>query len=254
MDMRTAQTLCNITDDFYRRQCTSFSSTRRAPWNGWRRCAKTALPDDAGRSAASVFDLACGNLRFEAFLADEYPRIDFDFYAVDNCEDLVRDAPRPCAVDFQNLDVMGALLAGNDVAARIAAPACDLSVAFGFMHHIPGAAYRRQVLSALVAHTKPGGFAAVSFWQFLNSPQLAQKARETTACAVQSLALPPLDDGDYLLGWENEPGVWRYCHHFTEREIDDLVASLDGRADEVARFSCDGRTGNLNTYVVLKVR
>ena len=63
-----------------------------------------------------------------------------------------------------------------------------------------------------------------------------------------------LEVGDYFLGWQNEPGLWRYCHHFSEAEIDALVAAAceDGKAEEIVRFSADGKSGAMNRYVVLR--
>ena len=51
-------------------------------------------------------------------------------------------------------------------------------------------------------------------------------------------------------------GLWRYCHHFEELEIDALVAAAceGSKAREVARFSADGKSGAMNRYVVLQKR
>ena len=96
----------------------------------------------------------------------------------------------------------------------------------------------------------------VSFWRFLNDEGLAHKARSTTDEALTSLgpAFPreALDGNDFLLGWSNLPGVYRYCHSFLESEIDQLIAAVSPEAALVSRFASDGRTGDLNTYVVLR--
>lgn len=279
MDAQTLITLCKLTDEFYRCQSESFSDTRRGPWRGWRRCleAMEKMPE-----SVSLLDLACGNLRFESFLVREFPQCIFDFHVVDNCPDLVASgktglkpavaAAEACAegelglaadasasshtsvtVDFQELDVMNALLSGKDLAEELTAPPCDIAVSFGFMHHVPGERNRERVLSALLDKVKPGGFVMVSFWQFMNSPTLAERARETTAAGLEKWGLPALDADDYLVGWQDAPGVYRYCHSFDERQIDALLASVAARTMPVARFEADGRTGDLNAYAVLKV-
>lgn len=61
-----------------------------------------------------------------------------------------------------------------------------------------------------------------------------------------------LDENDHFLGWQADPSPLRYCHHFDEREIDDLVASVGTGAREVARYSADGASGTLNRYLVLE--
>jgi tRNA (uracil-5-)-methyltransferase TRM9 len=276
MDTETVETLCRIDAAFYRRQSESFSQTRKAPWPGWARCLETivaACPDDS--QTVSLFDLACGNLRFEAFLEESLPRISFSFYAVDQCDELVSSAygqsrvvPFDAVADqvdrlrrdrgispvrYRNLDIMEALRSPAGLAGRLAAPLCDVCVAFGFMHHVPTAAYREDVVSSLIDRTRPGGYVIVSFWMFLNDHGMAERARSVHEQACSELGLPPLDDGDYLLGWKGLPGQYRYCHSFSEVEIDQLCSAVAGRAEEVLRFSSDGRTGDLNSYSVFKV-
>lgn len=281
MDDKTVDALCSLNNDFYRNQCRSFSDTRRAPWHGWRACLEVlqnagfatstheakpsalraaqldvSLPvkfESAGISGEerplSVFDLACGNLRFEEFLSKECSQTNFEFFAVDDCDDLV---PFRANVHYQSLDIMAALRRENRLASYLEAPACDLAVAFGFMHHVPGAQRREAILQALVDQTRPGGFVVVSFWQFLNDEKLAAKASVTHARGLQELTLPPLDDNDFLLGWQEVPGVYRYCHSFSDDEISSLLVSVANSARAVARFSADGKAGNLNSYAVLQ--
>lgn len=256
--------------------------------------AKTLWSEHA-RPALSVFDLACGNLRFEAFLAKELADTDLAFHTADDCDALVKDAPwRPDPADgaafgsrtagpirwhHQSLDVLAALDAeersggaaldaetpggdptleetpggGPALAEALQTPRCDLAVSFGFLHHIPLPRWREEVLAALAAKVRPGGFVIVSLWRFLENPPLARKAEATHEHALAELGLPPLDAGDRLLGWRDEPGAYRYCHSFTDGEIDALAASVGHAATEVARFRADGRDGALNSYLVLQV-
>ncbi|MCL1798168.1 MAG: hypothetical protein FWG23_00270 [Eggerthellaceae bacterium] len=325
MDTRTAEILWKLNNGFYRDCGASFSATRRAPWPGWERCL--AAMEDAGdgtgggpgslsRRAAdcglSAFDLACGNLRFAAFLGSAFPGADIAFYAVDNCDSLAGfgaaagcapggsvlaggevaafptapaadesapiggppaspadrgsappgsppggSPPAGVSVSYQSLDVLGTLLQGLRIGDKVEAPACDLSVSFGFMHHVPLPVWREEVLASLVAQTRPGGFVAVSLWQFLNDAALREKARHSHERALAEGGLRELDgrlDGnDRLLGWKGIPGTYRYCHSFSEPEIDRLVESVAGRASLASRFTSDGRTKHLNTYLVLKV-
>lgn len=256
MDIKTAEKLCELNTRFYRENAASFSETRVAPWPGWKRCLELARADegarDTGRPDAPlrVFDLACGNLRFESYLAQE---LSFEAYAVDNCEGLV---PEMEHVRFRNLDVVDTLLHGEGTRLNqlYDAPRAHLSACFGFMHHVPMRHLREEVLRSLVDQTVPGGLVCVSFWAFMNNAQLAAKAQETHAQGMADLGLSDFEEGDYLLGWKNKPGVYRYCHHFGEEEVGALAASVADKADVVARFLSDGRTNDMNSYLVLKVR
>ncbi|MEG0072192.1 MAG: hypothetical protein RR362_03115 [Raoultibacter sp.] len=251
MNAETAEALRTITNNFYKNQCDSFSETRKAPWFGWEKCLATITEaDPAAWQDFSVFDLACGNLRFEDFISSLFTQATIAFYAVDNCDALVPFSP---SVDYQSFDVLDALCRGESITDHLTAPACDLSVSFGFLHHVFSHAYREAILESLIAQTRPGGYIVISLWQFLNSAEMAEKAQVTHVRALEELGLPALDENDYLLGWKNLPGQYRYCHSFSETEIDQLIAAVANRTTLVSRFAADGRTGNLNTYVVLRV-
>ena len=252
--------LCALTSEFYRANAESFSQTRQSPWQGWVRLLEVVDARAAEREPLRVLDLACGNLRFERYLADALPGRTVSGYAVDNCEPLVEAGERnefgPLSrMVFQNLDAIERLSAGC-LRESLEAPdaSCDLAVSFGFMHHVPLERWRAELLRALIAKVRPGGFVAVSFWRFLNSDKLARKAQETTDRARAELGLPELPPNDYLLGWQDTQGLYRYCHHFDEQEIERLLAAMADSAELVSRFEADGKTGNLNEYVVLRAK
>ncbi len=309
MDQATAKKLCAINTRFYAENAASFSQTRNAPWDGWRRCLDACGmggPDEtisdqptsdrsADRAAVSrlanpqlsvrsVLDIACGNLRFEAFLEREYPAIDWRICALDNCEPLVGSSEAAIAekVSFICDDIVANLLDGLPIVKRANIPALeynpaniptlenifapenasefahpptfDIVVSFGFMHHIPGFELRVRFLKEALSYVKPGGYLALSFWQFMNDEARREKAQCAHAEALEHLGLCPtdLEQGDYLLGWKNLPGQYRYCHHFSDEEIERFIAELSPSARMIASFCADGKTGNLNRYVILK--
>lgn len=251
--------LCALTGEFYRANAESFSQTRQSSWQGWVRLLEV-MGLAGEKKPLRVLDLACGNLRFERYLADALPGRVLSGYAVDNCDPLVEAGGRNesdalSRIAFQNLDAIEWLSAGC-LREALEAPdaSCDLAVSFGFMHHVPLERWRAGLLRALVAKVRSGGFVAVSFWRFLNSDKLARKAKETTSRARAELEIPELPGNDYLLGWQDTQGLYRYCHHFDEPEIERLLAMVADSADLVSRFEADGKTGNLNEYVVLRVK
>lgn len=272
MDNATAQNLIDLNTRFYAEHAASFSATRSAPWEGWRHVADIAR-ERFGDTPASlrVFDLACGNLRFERFLAEQLPHTSLHVTAIDNCPALAVDTDQLARVDYRSLDILTALLAeigrGSDgaiVGTRASALGtafphanCDLAVCFGFMHHVPGAALRQAVLGHLIDSVRPDGIVIVSFWQFLNDDRIARKAARSLDLA---LAQPPfagfasssLEEGDHFLGWQADDAAFRYCHHFSTAEIDRLAASVSPLAAPIAAFSADGSNHSLNRYLVLQ--
>lgn len=202
-----------------------------------------------------MLDVACGNGRFLRFLQEALPGAAIAYFAVDDCEQLARDGLVGDAdnVAFQKLDIANSLIDGS-IERAIEAPSVDMAVCFGFFHHVPGADSRAALLRALVDSVRPGGHVAVSLWQFAKSPELAARAVETTAKARVEYGLPALDEGDYLLGWQNRQHAYRYCHTFSDEEVADLARAVDRQASLVARFEADGRTGTLNSYLVFRRR
>ena len=251
----TAEQLSYVTSEFYSQQTQSFSATRQMPWQGWQQCLD-AMPQLLVGEKPSVLDVGCGNLRFARFLCDEAGIVPAKYFAVDNCKPLVESGEADTHVSelaFIELDVIKSLL-DNTLASRLTVPACDLVVAFGFLHHVPGAQKRIQLLRTLLEKTKPGGFVCVSFWQFMNSQKLAAKAQETTAQGLRALGIDvsELEEHDYLIGWQDKANTWRYCHHFSQEELDELLGSLGSDVQVCAQFSADGKDNNLNRYVILQ--
>ena len=279
MNRDFASSLIQLNNTFYREHAASFSDTRRAPWPGWVRTMDIALEQiDAvgGEQPVRAFDLACGNMRFEYFALGRLSSSPFagrplEFHGVDSCQDLATDeggyARRIPNLHFQEVDVLGTLMKLNpadmpDVVFD--APLADISVCFGFMHHVPSCEYRVRVLDALVRQTRPGGIIAISFWEFMNDERMVRKAARAEARAELT---PPFEGydpsqfepGDHLIGWQNDHRAYRYCHHFDDQQITDLVTgvralSTNGNAPvrELARFHADGHSGDLNRYVILQ--
>lgn len=249
MDKQTADRMTELTSAFYDAVASSFSATRQAPWTGWERALSTLdLPSD--RSLA-VLDVACGNLRFERFLASR--GLATRAWCVDSCPQMQGDPSAPHAFDLQFIQQdLAAHLTSEQDFATWGIPPVDLAVSFGFAHHLPLERQRAHLVRSLVASLAPGGHALLSFWQLENDPHLLAKAQASTRRASEAFELCGLGAHDYLLGWQERTDVFRYCHHFPEEEVDELVASVAPDACEVARFSADGKGSNLNRYVVLR--
>ncbi len=242
MDIRSARELNEINRRFYAQNAVSFSATRTVPWPGWEHLV--AISETPG----SVLDVACGNLRFERFLADSNPDSVPLCYCVDSCPELWDDS---LGANLIEADIIEALMRDRNVFAENSVPECDLVIAFGFMHHVPSYELRAELLRQMCAQVKPAGYLCLSFWQFMNDRKLASKAKKTTERARVKIDAV-LDEGDYLLGWQDDPDALRYCHHFTVQEVDALIAEVANDFELVERYEADGRDGALNAYVILR--
>lgn len=254
-----AKRLAALNRAFYERTHDSFSSTRQSAWHGWEELwssiGAALVAHDAASCEMRIADVACGNLRFIRFLQQK-TKAPMTVYAFDECEPLLKEGLRAlsaqdssqCTVHETLCDIAGALCIGEDFLGP--AGACDLTVAFGFMHHLATPEQRERLLRLMAAHTVDGGFFAVSFWRFADDDRMRSKAERTTGRAVQEGIVDALFAGDYVLGWQDDEEALRFCHSFTEEEIDALSISISDEASEVARFTADGKNGAMNRYAV----
>lgn len=246
MDAQTIHILNQLTTDFYARCTDSFSATRERPWDGWKRLLDVLAPTLA-RPCASVLDIGCGNLRFEEFLS-ERSSANLSFWCVDNCPQLL---PSSANVRFQELDIVSNL-EENTLVERLNAPASDIVCSLGLFHHVPSEALRLRLLDTMLDKASHGGLVIVSLWQFEKDARLFEKARATTRAALEAHPSLQLEEHDWLLGWQHDDRALRYCHSFSDEEIEGLVEHAKARARLVDSFLADGKSGELNRYLVFE--
>jgi hypothetical protein len=133
----------------------------------------------------------------------------------------------------------------------------DLIVAMGVMHHIPGQKLRQQFLDQAKSLLAQEGRLVVTFWDFLSNPQLEKKIEPWEAAGLYDQEMiKELEAGhDYLLGW-NKKGAsgsnYRYCHYYTETEINDLCQAAGLNIE--TQFLADGPGDDSNCYVILSLQ
>ena len=260
MDASTAHALNAMNTAFYAQVNDSFSATRSNPWAGWTQLLEYIdLPhiDDETRGAVpfSVLDVACGNMRFARFLESELKNVKLRYCATDNCDSL---AGSSASEHYRHQDLIGTFCLSGSEESLWPESQFNLVACFGFMHHIPGKTNRKAFLRKLAESASEKGLIAISLWRFMTDEKLAAKAR---ACSTEALSAlnenggrgEELEEGDFFLPWQHESGVFRYCHHFDESEIQELIDCVGGKAQLIARYEADGRSGALNTYLVFSL-
>jgi len=123
---------------------------------------------------------------------------------------------------------------------------------------LPGSKYRLELLKTLAQSLPESGLLIFSLWQFKKDPRLASRI-------IPNKNLPTyldprkLESGDYLLDWRRDQSLTtpqlRYCHHFSDPEIDQLISDLAATThlQLLSRFVADGpKTHPLNCYLVFQ--
>ena len=246
MHQETIELLNDINRRFYLRFAVEFSSRRLAPWPGWSRLLRTLEREPQaprGRGLA-ILDVGCGNGRLGSFLGERLPA-STRYWGLDGSQPLLAEARRRLAgrrVSFVCADLLLGALPFNQP------PRFDLVTAYGVMHHVPGRRERRALLGQLAGLLVPGGVLAAAFWQFADAPRFRKRILDWSKSPVP-VDPGDLEPGDHLLRWGGASegnGAVRYCHHFTDEEIDALI-DLPGMTVH-DRYASEG---GLNTHVIL---
>lgn len=247
MDSRTRMQLRALNRRFYERHAVGFDASREHAWPGWQRI-ELPTPRDPSEPLR-VLDVGCGNARFADTLAARLGG-GFAYTGVDENESLLaRARERLTGTQARHCELIRADVLASESADPLPHGPFDLVVAFGMLHHIPGAGLRRAFVHALAERVGEAGVLVVTAWQF------ADRARFASHIVSASEAPPGIDttqfeEGDHLLTFDGDLANLRYCHHCSEGELDQIEATTP--LVPRRRFSADGRSGDLNRYMVFE--
>lgn len=230
MESSVREHLLQISAEFYRFHADSFDETRKSAWDSWDR----VLDEVQNRIfPGRILDLGCGNGRFASFLENSLLRR-ADYIGIDSEEKLILKArTRHQSKTFYVQDLEHALEKSKNF---------DLIVCFGVFHHLPGRQYRVDILNSFANVLNTGGIAALSFWQ----PKLL---KNFSTKIFKDHNISGLEENDFLLGWKGDFSHLRYCHHFDNDEIDELISQ--SKLELINDFQGTGNDST-NRYLILK--
>lgn len=251
MDERTRARLEAINRDFYDAVALEFSATRDHAWPGWE-----DVLSELSEGTLRVLDVGCGNGRFATFLGDRW-KGRLVYLGVDSNEVLLthaREQPRTSEqIDFEQHELLSAGFRTDPPQGPF-----DLIVLFGVLHHIPSFAARSALLALLGARLADRGVLAVTLWRFAEDERLRKRLlpwEEYNARARRPVDADQLEPGDSLVRWGTETSTPRYCHFANETEAQHLIErteETDANLRLVRRFRADGRSGDLNDYLLFR--
>lgn len=239
MDRETRNALNAINRRFYEITAREFDRTRGAAWPGWTRLlSHLHTPTD---EPLTVLDVGCGNGRFGLFLAESVSR-PVQYHGVDNNAgllDFARNALADAPTVTARLDLQDVVEMPPDSGQY------DLMVAFGLLHHIPGADFRRAFVRSLADRVAPSGLLVLAYWRFYEFDRFRDRIAPWPDDLKQKI-----EPGDYLLDWRRGEHALRYCHYVDDAERDVLVEA--SALNLVDTYRADGFTGTVNAYTILR--
>lgn len=248
--------LIETNNTFYNENFLSFSRSRSLPWNGWVEAGSVLNSHFSNMNKIKILDLAAGNGRFIKYILDNFDIV-VDALMVDSSTDLLgefsRENEKNSQIEKINIDIIKSLLVNK--IDTIKKDSFDLSVSFGFFHHVPSFDLRKKLLELLINATKNEGFVFISFWNFTKTFIDEQKyIRQTKKFLCQTcFNISDLDYNDYLIGWKNT-NSFRYCHSFSTQEINSLLKNFTNNISIIKNYYHDGKTQNNNHYLLLKIK
>jgi len=188
--------MTNLYSDFAK----DFSSTRQAPWAGWKRLISQipSIKDpnlkensklQTANSELKILDLGCGNGRFLKFLTSNIQYSISKYVGIDNAEELLEIAKNNIKNKTLNIKnpskELQTLISKHIIFHKRDLESIDwdveldqefdLVVIFGVMHHIHSFEKRVELLQKAAKHLSLDGILAVTFWQFKDNESFVKK-------------------------------------------------------------------------------
>lgn len=236
---------------FYQKVGSEFDATRQKSWPGWE--TLWAKLSDLGTAPEAVADIGCGNGRFLTFLAEkgfagEYLGIDSSSLLLASAEKQLSENPPASGIKarFNETDL---IVDQDALIKQLNSLNPDLIVLFGVMHHIPGREFRKQFIKSLAASLKPGGYLCFTTWEFQTDPRYSSRSLNSNEIAAEFGELE-LEEGDFILDWKRGERAFRYCHAYSNDEVNEIVENAGLKIAET--FLADGKNSSLNRYYILR--
>lgn len=252
MDKDTILLLDQINQTFYQATAKSFDQSRQCAWSGWNQVLP--IVHSLGLESVSVLDVGCGNGRFGEFLLQHH--VALNYTGIDSNSELLRLAQLKLAqpklaqqpllsLSLRQLNLVKLLL-DHQVQEQVSTK-FNLIVGFGILHHIPSFQLRVKLITELGSLLQQNQSCLIlTAWQFGRDARFANKT-----ISPQSIGLDPeqLEPSDFLLDWQGDRQLARYCHYLDELEVKQVAQEIKS-LQLSQEFLADGKTHDLNRYLV----
>ena len=236
---------------FYDKVGMEFDQSRQQFWKGWEQ----ALPELAkvlnSSQTVKILDLACGNARFGRFIDEHFSDKPIEYLGVDVQPVLLSLSEKSLKTtnltfNLKEVDIIQSLL--DDTLINQIEDKFDLIMVFGLLHHIPSEDLRKKFMNKIGLLLNKNGLAVVTSWQFGKMKRFTDRYIDPTSLGIDS---NELEANDYILDWNRGEVAYRYSHFADEVELRSLASGFTN-TKIIKTYYADGRTDNLNCYIILK--
>ena len=243
MDSQTQERLLEINREFYEKNASSFSKTRRNVQPGVRQLIPS-IPHNA-----KLLDIGCGNGNFALALA--HAGFQGTYLGIDGSAAFIQEAQQAAAslntkaeFRFQIADLASPLWTET-----LQPDSFDRITCFAVLQHLPGKALQQAIFTQSALLLRSGGQLMLSAWQVFQSPTLTARILPWEMADIDP---KQVESGDILLDWRAGPAseqpACRYVHVFTSEEL--IALGEAAGLSLSSEFYSDGKNQRLALYQV----
>jgi len=220
--------LIQKTRDDYNKIASHFAQTRQREWTELNQF-KPFITD-----GQHILDWGCGAGRLLEIFKDKA----IFYFGLDQSQGLLKIAKKEHVAEMKSGKAKFFCTAHKE--KKFAENSLDNVFMIASFHHLPDEKSRLRLLKKTLQEMKPGGHLIITVWN-LESKWAKKKLIKKCGSGWKKLG-----DNDYLIPWKNQDRkvlVERFYHHFSEKEIVELLSAAGFKVLPLEKFNAEENKG-----------